>query len=502
MPVSGSPRKEALMCTSVVVPPCPRPAALPTISPEELHRYLLKAHRLENRVKYRFIEGLRAMDAGRLYLKLGYSSTRQYAEKHFGWERSRVYEALRVAGCLEKLPLTKEAFVEGFPYSRVEEITRVATAETEAEWIAFARKTSMRKLRAEVQDAREKNRKHPRSGSFGLPAVRMRLPFDFSPEEYDLLEKALRKISKELLAKLLDPSKELGPREALIFLAKRILETDPATLLEGRVDREDSIYTILYHRCPDCRSSHLATEDGPVEVPPEVVERVEAGAHRVEIRPEDEVTATASAGEPDIDRPNPRSLLRRLFLRDGRVCANSGCGRTDNLQGHHLQARSRGGRTALSNEISLCPICHSMVELGYVEPVGSPLTGLEFRTRGDKIAADLRAESEEAAEIPVVVVAGVSGYPDSGLAAGEVGSGARSRASGYPDNREDAKKVVVEPRLEEADAFADAVQALRKLEFPKTEALSRARKALERLRGRGEKPTAEALVKEAFRVRA
>ena len=206
------------MCTSVVAPPCPHPshpplrgggcessaggssAALPTISPEELHRYLLRAHRLENRVKYRFIEGLRAMDAGRLYLKLGYSSTRQYAEKHFGWERSRVYEALRVAGCLEKLPLTKEAFMEGFPYSRVEEITRVATAETEAEWIDFARKTSMRKLRVEVQDARDKNRKHPRSGSFGLPAVRMRLPFDFSPEEYDLLEKALRKISKELLA--------------------------------------------------------------------------------------------------------------------------------------------------------------------------------------------------------------------------------------------------------------------------------------------------------------
>jgi hypothetical protein len=70
----------------------------------------------------------------------------------------------------------------------------------------------------------------------------------------------------------------------------------------------------------------------------------------------------------------------------------------------------------------------------------------------------------------------------------------------YPDNREDAKKAVVEPRLEEGDAFADALQALRKLEFPKTEALSRARKALERLRGRGEMPTAE--VKEAFRARA
>jgi hypothetical protein len=71
----------------------------------------------------------------------------------------------------------------------------------------------------------------------------------------------------------------------------------------------------------------------------------------------------------------------------------------------------------------------------------------------------------------------------------------------YPDNGREAKKPLVEPRPDEADAFDDALQALRKLEFPKTEALSRARKALERLRGRGETVTAEALVKEAFRSR-
>jgi len=71
--------------------------------------------------------------------------------------------------------------------------------------------------------------------------------------------------------------------------------------------------------------------------------------------------------------------------------------------------------------------------------------------------------------------------------------------SGYPDNREDGKKAVVEPLPEEVDAFEDSLQALRKLEFPKTEALSRARKALERIRGRGETATPEALVKEAFR---
>jgi hypothetical protein len=142
-----------------------------------------------------------------------------------------------------------------------------------------------------------------------------------------------------------------------------------------------------------------------------------------------------------------------------------------------------------------------MVELGFIEILGSPLTGLEFRTRGEKIAADLRAETEEAAEIPVVVAVGSSVYTDSRLAARDGGSESSSGLSVYPDNRERTKDVVVQPRPEEVDAFEDSLQALRKLEFPKTEALSRARKALERLRGRGETATAEALVKEAFRVR-
>jgi hypothetical protein len=481
------------------------------MSPEGIHRYMLKAHRLGGRVKHKFILGLRAIEIGEIWNELGAKSTHAYADEHFGWDRSMVYDALRVLECFEYLPLTKAAYIGGLAYSRVEEITQVASPETEAEWIDFARKNTMKRLRLEVRDAREKKRKRPRPGTYGLPGVKMKLPFTLSPEDYALVEKALKKIAKELSGRLPGPPGkkggmpgEIGPKEALLFLAKRVLETDPATALEGRVEREDSIYTILYHRCPDCHSSHIATEDGPVEVSSEAVDRVEAGAHKVEIKPEEEVppSGDAAAVGPAIDRPNPRSLLRRLFLRDGRVCANTRCGRTDHLQGHHLEARSKGGRTALWNEVSLCPMCHSMVELGFIEILGTPLTGLEFRTRGEKIAADLRAETEEAAEIPVVVAVGSSVYTDSRLAARNGESASDSGLSVYPDNGPDAKKPLVEPRPDEVDAFEDSLQALRKLEFPKTEALSRARKGLERIRGRGETVTAEALVKEAFRVRA
>jgi hypothetical protein len=495
------------MCASVVriVPrSCPVPAGVPTISPEELHRYLLWAHRLENDIRYRFIEGLRAIEEGQLYLALGAPSTQAYAEEHFGWERSQVYDALRVARRLDDLPRTKEAFLRGFPYSRVEEITRVASPETEGEWIAFAEKSTMKKLRLEVRSARENGRKRPRRGSYGLPGVKMKLPFALSPEEYALVEKALGKTAKELSARLPEPSDEIGPKEALLFIMKRVLETDPETALEGRVEREDSIYTILYHRCPDCHRSHLATEDGPVEVSTEAVDRVEGRAHKVEIQPEEEVPPAGPPDprEPAIDRPNPRSLLRRLYLRDGRVCANPKCRRTDHLQGHHIDARAEGGRTALWNEILLCPMCHALVELGLIEIVGNPLTGFEFRTRGAKIAADFRAELGEAAEIPLVVVAVASSVnTDKSRTARNGGAAGGSGLSVNTDSGRGPKKPATEPCPDEVEAFEDSVRALEKLEFPRREALSRALRAVDRLRGRGEKPTAEALVREAFRAR-
>ena len=60
-----------------------------TISAKELHRYLLKAYRLENRLRRRFIDGLFAMAESKLFLKLGCSSVFQYAEKYFGYGRTQ-----------------------------------------------------------------------------------------------------------------------------------------------------------------------------------------------------------------------------------------------------------------------------------------------------------------------------------------------------------------------------------------------------------------------------
>ena len=200
------------------------------LSPEGIHEYLLRAHRISNELRFKFIEALRALDEGRFFSSLGFPTMSAYAEQFFGWERSRTYDALRVARALDDLPLTRDRFVGGLAYARVLEITRIASRETEAEWIEFAEKTTLKRLRIEVSDAKGKGRKKPRKDQYSLPAQRQRLPFDFSPDEYTVLQTALRKKSAELSQVL---GREVTPKEALHQLAVEVLETDPAPSQRG-----------------------------------------------------------------------------------------------------------------------------------------------------------------------------------------------------------------------------------------------------------------------------
>ena len=303
------------------------------LSPEGIHEYLLRAHRLSNEVHFKFIQALRALDEGRFFSSLGFRRMWAYAEPFFGWERSRTYDALRVSRALDDLPLTRDRFIGGLAYSRVLEITRIATRETEAEWIEFAEKTTLKRLWLEVSDAKGKGRKKPRKDQYSLPAQRMRLPFDFSPEEYTILMTALRKKSAELSQVL---GSEVTPKEALQQLATEILETDPRSAAEGRVEREGAAFSILYRHCPECRRSDVETDDGPMEIAPEVIERHEKTAEKFVIRPEEETPTVAktevstevkadssiATGKPTIDHPNTRPFLEKLFLRDGRRCSN------------------------------------------------------------------------------------------------------------------------------------------------------------------------------------
>ena len=392
-------------------PDSPTVISAPVISADALHEMLLQSHVIGNQARRKFLEGLLAMQRSRLYLMLGFPSVVAYSEKSFGLPRSQSYEFLRVAEALESLPRLDEAFRKGeLSWSALREISRVATAETEAEWLAFKEKHTFQELRAEVQDAIEKNRSRPRGDRYGLPNITVDLRFKLQKEEHVLVEAAFGKLAEELGGSLGD--EKVDSKAVLLFLAERVLETDRPADLGGRIEREDSPYTVLYHVCPDCRSSRIATGEGLVEVAAEVVERVEGEAERVEIDPEEEDRAVP--GE-DRDRPNPPQLVKKVRLRDGRVCSNPFCRRRTGLHAHHIEFRAHGGRTALSNEKLVCSVCHSLLHQGLLEIEGDPLRGVQFKPvfrRGARTSLrDLTEEFRSLSSSPRIVIAEV---PESG----------------------------------------------------------------------------------------
>src|SRR5215510_7098333 len=87
-------------------------------------------------------EGLLLLAALRAaaHVHLGYGSFGEYVERLFGYKPRSTQEKLRVAEALEQLPAIAEALESGdLNWSAARELTRVAVAETERDWLDVAR---------------------------------------------------------------------------------------------------------------------------------------------------------------------------------------------------------------------------------------------------------------------------------------------------------------------------------------------------------------------------
>jgi hypothetical protein len=161
--------------------------------------------------------------------------------------------------------------------------------------------------------------------------------------------------------------------------------------------------------CSECRRAGLDTAEGRVEVSGAVIGRIEGDARKEEIALAEEGAeggrgAVVESGvgpgaehgrvagrdspetrpEEGLDRATPPALRRRILLRDGARCANPSC-RAAAEHCHHIVFRSRGGRSALRNETSVCGRCHALIHAGLLTVAGDPAVGLRWRARGEDL---------------------------------------------------------------------------------------------------------------------
>ena len=323
----------------------------------------------------------------------GFRSCAAWLTWRVGLSPGAAREHVRVARALGTLPRLAHALARGeISYSKVRELTRVATPETEERLLAVARAGTAEHVerivrgwrrmdaKAEAQEATRRHTSralHVSHDADGMVVVRGRL----APEVGAVLVQALAAAREALYQRRCASDVPAGTSVEGVPAGTSPVEEMP-TLAQQQADALALLAeTALHHGidpgAPGERYQVVVHVDAPVLADPEasgqsVLEdgaRVPAGtsqrlacdASRVVMRHDADGRVTEVGART---RTIPPALRRALQHRD-RGCRFPGCGLPFG-QGHHIRHWAHGGPTMLSNLALLCRRHHRAVhEEGY-----------------------------------------------------------------------------------------------------------------------------------------
>src|SRR5574341_427355 len=324
----------------------------------------------------------------------GFRSCAAWLSWRVGLSSCAAREHVRVARALDTLPLLRQALARGeLSYSKVRELTRVATAETEARLLAVGRAGTAEHVERIVRgwrrvdakaEARESARRHAGRALHvyqdedGMVTLRGRL----EPEVGALLLQALAAAREVLYQQRGAAGEAEGTEDVPAGTSPADVSAETPTMAQQQADALALLAeTALHHGvdpgAPGERYQVVVHVDAPVLADPEapgqsVLEdgaRVPAGtsqrlacdASRVVMwhGPDGQVVEVGAR-----TRTIPPALRRALQHRD-QSCRFPGCGMSF-AEGHHIRHWAHGGPTKLSNLALLCRRHHRAVhEDGY-----------------------------------------------------------------------------------------------------------------------------------------
>ncbi|MBA3454534.1 MAG: hypothetical protein H0T42_15700, partial [Deltaproteobacteria bacterium] len=292
---------------------------------------------------------LREAEAHQLWNHFGYISILEYLEREHGIEPRTASDRLRVSHALADLPLLEAELEEGtFQYSHVKELTRVATPETEDEWIAAARGKTCGEVQAMVAGHK------PGDG-----------PDD--PDDPDLrLRNLVLKLPPQTLAMY---------REQLAAIEAEL----------GHRLEEAEAFRIMMERVRDCREG--ASTPAQISICSHCERGWQDGAgFRAELDPAAMASALCDAdhlgsvdAEPGRKKPTLSKRKRqRILARDHHRCAVPGCRSAKNLDLHHIVHQENGGGHEDWNLVTLCSGHHAAHHRGDLAIEGRAPKSIRF----------------------------------------------------------------------------------------------------------------------------
>lgn len=297
---------------------------------------------------------LNAAVAANLHRKFDCMSMLEYLEDVLGYAPRTATERLRVAKHLRSLPETTAALGRGeLPFSAARELSRVATGETEAAWLAATAGKSLREIEKLVTG-------HKRGA----------LPTD--PPGDDLREREVRLVlSPDAFVKWRELRKDLDEE-----LGETLTDDDLVDALDRRGRADGSApSTRPTHQIATtiCEQCERGWQDGAGAV-------VEIGAAAIALaRCDAEHLGSLHADVPARATSDITPSVRRIVhRRDHGACATPWCRSKKFLDLHHITPRAAGGSHTPTNLISQCGRCHRRVHQGLLRISGTAPDALVF----------------------------------------------------------------------------------------------------------------------------
>jgi len=290
----------------------------------------------------------------KIYASFGHVSLYEYMEHVLGYKPHAARERMRVARALATLPETTAALARGsLTYSGARELTRVATPETETDWLAAAEGLVGNQIERLVANHRPGDLpEDPTDPDLRPRMVRLELP----PEVYALWRQARMVVAEER-------GSELSDADFVETICRAIIA--PGSGVDGPV------HQIAYQQCQDCRRVTQNGAGREIDVAREVFERASCDAKSVG-------SLDAATPERATTTVTPR-LREQVFARDHYRCIAPGCRSARNLEVHHIIEQSRGGPHELWNLCLLCGGHHAALHAGLLTIRGQAPYMIEFR---------------------------------------------------------------------------------------------------------------------------
>jgi len=281
-----------------------------------------------------------------IWRELGKASLLEYLEDVLGYAPKAAKERVRVAMALDELPLLHDALASGEQsYSAIKELTRVAVAKNQAEWIAAARGKNVRQIEELVAGRRRGD-----------------LPTD--PPVPDLKPQIVRfEITTATLARLRQVQQVLAGECGGQLEDDALVSAMCDAILDGHEAADDggrARHQIITTVCEQCSQGWQHGGGRELAISATDLAIAECDAQRV-----------GSDREPGKAVQDIAPKVRRfVLLRDRRRCTVPGCRAARHIDVHHIHPQHLGGGHEPENLTCLCAGHHRALHDGRLKITG------------------------------------------------------------------------------------------------------------------------------------